>query len=396
MKAHTQVAPYKLAKVYIGPNEWHLEFYYYSLDKEKYIRDKVRLKERGLSIEEKKAKLEHWCIEFNKILKERNKLGLYHEAFVKKKTKFDPRITIPEALVYVKNSKDDAISEDRASCLQETAGIFNVFYKAHDNFSSLRITALNEDFIKFFVKWCKQEKKAGKTINKYLSTIQYATEWLKKKKHIAESFDTVSFRVAQPKNETGRFPPLTHEEKVRAFDYFQVKDPNYYLFLFWIYYTCVRGSEIYRIQREQLNFKNRTIHLPFLDTKNGNSNYVQMLEPLYLLMLEMNIDKLKPHVYLFGNNFLPSEIEYEGPQSSNKWFNHRDNMNMPKKKQAYGLKHTFNVDYVENNKYNLDWEWLRRHNRHATIQQTQDYISELTAYFLDETKNIIIDYRSKK
>lgn len=58
----------------------------------------------------------------------------------------------------------------------------------------------------------------------------------------------------------------------------------------------------------------------------------------------------------------------------------------------YGLKHTFNKDYVENNKKNIDWEWLRRHNRHATIQQTQDYISGLPAYFLGEIKSTIIDH----
>lgn len=64
---------------------------------------------------------------------------------------------------------------------------------------------------------------------------------------------------------------------------------------------------------------------------------------------------------------------------------------MPQEKQAYGLKHTFNVDYIEQNKDNINWEWLRRHNRYATVQQTQQYISTLTAYFLDETKSVILN-----
>jgi hypothetical protein len=71
-------------------------------------------------------------------------------------------------------------------------------------------------------------------------------------------------------------------------------------------------------------------------------------------------------------------------------------MGMPKEKQSYGLKHTFNVDYVENNKYKIDWEFLRRHNRHATVQQTQAYISTLTAYFIDETQSVILDYTDEK
>lgn len=76
------------------------------------------------------------------------------------------------------------------------------------------------------------------------------------------------------------------------------------------------------------------------------------------------------------------------------WAYYRKQINMPKEKQAYGLKHTFNVDYVENNKSNIDWEWLRRHNRHATKEQTQEYISGLTAYFLDETKAVILNYKN--
>lgn len=33
----------------------------------------------------------------------------------------------------------------------------------------------------------------------------------------------------------------------------------------------------------------------------------------------------------------------------------------------------FSVDYVENNKYNIDWEFLRHHNRHVTTAQTPQY-----------------------
>jgi hypothetical protein len=111
-------------------------------------------------------------------------------------------------------------------------------------------------------------------------------------------------------------------------------------------------------------------------------------------MIEMGIDRLPGEHYLFGINFRPSKTKYreQGAQSSEVWAYYRKQISMPKEKQAYGLKHTFNVDYVENNKYNIDWEWLRRHNRHATKEQTQEYISCLTAYFLDETKAIILNY----
>jgi len=97
-------------------------------------------------------------------------------------------------------------------------------------------------------------------------------------------------------------------------------------------------------------------------------------------------------MYLFDVHCKPSFTIYEGDAHSKAWMRNRVEMGMPTEKQMYGLKHTFNVDYVENNKGNIDWEWLRRHNRHATIQQTQQYISTVTAYFLDERKAKIINH----
>ena len=89
---------------------------------------------------------------------------------------------------------------------------------------------------------------------------------------------------------------------------------------------------------------------------------------------------------------MPSKENYDGDYSSKYWLKHKDRIGLPEKKSMYGLKHSFNVDYIENNKKNIDWEWLRRHNRHADQKITQRYISGLTAYFIDETKNLFFDY----
>lgn len=385
-------APYKLGEIYIGPKEWHVTYYYYSLSKQKYIRDKARLGTRGLSNEQKQIELTRLRDKLNALLVDRNKKGLYHEDLIGKNSNFDYQSNIPQALNFIRDSNDEDISEDRKNGIRETAGILLKFFEENKVFSTLKITALDDQFLKLFIKWCKSNEKSGKTINKYLSILQFATEWLHRKKYIDQSFSTVPLRVAQPKNETGRFPPLTHEEKQAAFSYFKNKDKGYHLYIFWLYYTCIRGAELYRIKRKDIDFEKRTVFIKWFDSKNGLSNYVQILEPLYNLLIELGIDKLPNEMYLFGEKFTPSTKKYVGPQSSIKWWYHREAMGMPKEKQVYGLKHTFNVDYVENNKYNIDWEWLRRHNRHATVQQTQQYISTLTAYFLDETKSVILNY----
>lgn len=387
--------PYKLCKVYIGPNEAFVQYYWFDRVSGKYKREKIRLNQRGLNAEEKRRELEYVAHEFNKVLRDRNSKWQYHELFISEDdVSINSSTNIPSALLVVKNFEDDKISEDRKESLGQTAKILELFLKekSYRAMATLNISQLSDKFLELFVKYCKAEGKAGKTINKYLSVIQFATEYLSRKKAIEKPFSTAHLRVAQPKNESGRFPPLTHEEKLKVFEYFKQKDPNYRLYLFFMYYTCIRGAELYRLQRKNIDFEKKTIFIPWFSSKNGLSNYVQILTPLFELLKDLNIDKLDDDTYIFGARFFPSKTPYSGNQSSEKWLNHRKNIGLPKEKQAYGLKHTFNVDYVENNKYNIDWEWLRRHNRHATVQQTQQYISGLTAYFIDETKMVILNY----
>lgn len=384
--------PYRLAKVYNGPKEQFVEYYYYCTIRQRYIRDKIRLGLRKLTRSEKLSQLQELCTELNKLLRERNRKLEYHVVYDEPELNKIVTLTLLDSLEYVRGSGDEDISEDRKRSISETMTALNEFYKAHSALSGIRVDQISEEIIKIFRKWCKSEKKTGKTINKYLSIIHFCTNWLYRKKMIPQAIDTKELRVAAPKNESGRFPPLTDAEKQRAFSYWRRKDPHFHHFLFWAYYSCVRGNEIYRLQRKDINFESRTVFLSWIKTKNATSNYVQILQPLYDLMIELGIDKLAPNTYLFGRGFAPSKDRYTGQQSTMRWAAHREGMKMPAEKQLYGLKHTFNVDYVEQNKRNIDWEWLRRHNRHATVQQTQQYISGLTAYFLDETQAVIKNY----
>jgi len=383
-----QMLPYKLAKVYNGANEWFVHYHYWSISKEKYVRVKVRLEQWKLPPSERQKQLNETCDEINAELRQRNRRSEYHDEKIQRGKSKHADITIVQALIQAAKNKE--IAESRAKTYHGLATKLKEFYKKHPAFSKSFPQDVDDRFINTYRRYLKDEKYVGKTINKHLWALQALLA------ELGLTVDLKKYRVRQIKNETGKYPPLTHEEKEMAFAYFHIKHPGYYLMLLCQYYTCIRPAELHRLKVKNFDLERGTIFVPWLDSKNGLSAHVQLLDPLARALEAAGIKKLPIDWYLFGDKCNPGPIEYHGDYASKTWSINRKRMNMPDSKQAYGLKHTFNRDYVENNKGAIDWEFLRRHNRHATIQQTQDYISELTAYFLDQGKSVIMDYTSGK
>jgi hypothetical protein len=53
------------------------------------------------------------------------------------------------------------------------------------------------------------------------------------------------------------------------------------------------------------------------------------------------------------------------------------------KKNLYALKHTGNIEYLLQNKGNIDFKWMQMQNRHSSSAMTEKYIRQLGAYFID-------------
>ncbi|HTM67310.1 MAG TPA: tyrosine-type recombinase/integrase [Flavipsychrobacter sp.] len=385
------IPPYKDAKVYNGEKEWFVYYSYYSRKLKKYIREKVRLEKRGLTREKREDLLQILCKEVNQVIRNRNRLNIYHDDVVTAPSEIKAGNTLQECAEYFKDSKD--LSESSRKNISYFLYSYNQFLKENPAFSALTINDIDGNFIKHFKEFLQRSGKASKTINSYLWAIQLITESLVKLHQLEQKFDTTSYRVKLIKNETDRYRPLTHEEKTKVFEYSREHLPYYYLYLLEIYYTSIRPAELRRLKINYLNFAARKIKVPWFAAKNGLSNYVQMFDPLYNAYTDLGIDKIEnKEMFLHSSKFAPGESFYKGKWASDVWRIMCKKIGIADDANMYGLKHTFNVDYVEMNKYKIDWEFLRRHNRHATVQQTQQYISGLTAYFLDETKNIILNY----
>lgn len=126
-------------------------------------------------------------------------------------------------------------------------------------------------------------------------------------------FNPEQLRVKQVKNETKMYKPLSFEQKDAILGYFKNSGSlyyrNYHRFLLFIYYTCIRPSEIMRIQLEYINLRERTIYVSWYKSKNGLSKYVQILDPLYTVLSEMKLEQFHQNDYLFSHMFWPGEIK---------------------------------------------------------------------------------------
>jgi integrase len=383
--------PYKLAKVYMGPNEHFVRYSFYSLTQKKYCVRKVRLGYRKVPDSELKLMLQKLCNDINEIIIQRNNQWIYHEQIKNPDKVFSASNTLIQSLEYV--ARQSMISENRKREIADTILALSSWFLDAPEYENYSAEDYETDDLQLFAHYLtNQLHRLGKTINKYLAQIEFCTEYLHKKGKLDKVLMTKDVRIKHSQNESQKYTPLTNAEKKAAFDYFNEKNTGYHLFLYFIYYTCIRPKEIHRLQLKHIDLSAGTIYVPWYNSKNGVSNYVQILGPLLQKLKALNWDGYSSEIYLFGQNFQPSPTLYQGDYSSKYWYKHRERIGLPKEKTPYGLKHTFNVDYIENNKDNINWEWLRRHNRHATVQQTQQYISGLTAYFLDETKSIILDY----
>lgn len=389
------ILPYKPAELYLGSSEQFVFFSWWSLTEERYIREKVRPDVIIRDKDKRIAALEIIRDELNQLIADRNERMIYHEV-VKAPAKPDKKYKSLQQWAQLFETDQDN-SKDSIASMREFRRKLDEFQKEHPLYSGCTPNEVNDILLKEFIKYCKETKRATKTINKYLYAVQKLFEWMKSKGYSDKEYTTKHLRVDEIKNETERFPPLTHEQKELVFNYYRNWEHNryYYLFILHVYYTCIRPVELHRLKIEQFDFKRKTIYIPWYKSKNGLSKYVQILEPMYTALMDFEVHKLPKNFYLFGAQCQPSKEQFTGRYTSDVWMRHRERIGLPETVQMYGLKHTFNVDYIENNKDQIDWEWLRNHNRHASVQQTQEYISGLTAFFLDETKSRILNYHRK-
>lgn len=207
---------------------------------------------------------------------------------------------------------------------------------------------------------------------------------------------TNPFRSVTPvKNKRGRklkesrkdpFEPFTTKELELIIKYLLKMDQRPFVrFLAVIYYAWARPIEIMRLRIKDIDLKNRAIIFRKEETKNDKPAMVQILNPLYDLLSEMNIDALPPNYFLFSRTgYMPGDMMLNQRYHFNDLWNELvKNSELQIDKNPYALKHSGNIAYLINNKGKVDLKWQQRQNRHSSAVQTEQYNRALGVYFID-------------
>lgn len=169
------------------------------------------------------------------------------------------------------------------------------------------------------------------------------------------------------------FTPLTNDEIDRLLKAPNVKEYAQFRDLVCMYLildTGIRGSEMFDVKMEYVDFKSRAVVLPGSVTKNRKPRILPLSNQVLRLLMEL-ITEVKANFdtdYVFVSNF---GEKYRPPSFGRRLFIYKKKANITKRITPHGLRHQFCRDYIVNGG---DVFTLQRIAGHEDITTTRKYI----------------------
>jgi integrase len=178
---------------------------------------------------------------------------------------------------------------------------------------------------------------------------------------------------------------ITHEvfadeDRKVVLKHLDVVHPQLALFCRIMYYTCIRPSELRKLQVKHVNVEKRVITVPETISKNNEEGYVHIDDAVMWELEKLNLsDQPKDH-YLFTNKYK----KFTGPTPLGvttmymRFAIALKELGLNDKKYTmYSWKHTSNVK-----KYHAGWTIAEicAGNRHKSLVQTETYLKALLKF----------------
>ena len=240
----------------------------------------------------------------------------------------------------------------------------------------------DNEIIKFMNEVSNSNKWAPKTFNNAKGIYYGLYEFLKLEKYVSEN------HFASIKT---KFVPKTETHKVFTDEDFKLimeavnKDKMLALFTRSVYYTCIRPGELMQLKRKHFDLDRNQIFVPSYISKNKKDGFVHITED-YKALLEQFRD-IDDEYHLFCNDeHLYGTIPYHPNRPYKRLMAILKKLGLDKKGYTlYSFKHFSNVK-----KFLSGWTVaeIMKANRHASIEETENYLKDLLE-FVDITKKPI-------
>lgn len=240
----------------------------------------------------------------------------------------------------------------------------------------------DNEIIKFMHETASKNEWSPKTFNNAKAIYFGMYEYFKLEKYITiNHFSAISTKPV----------PKTKKHKVFTDEDFKIimeainKDKLLALFTRSIYYTCIRPGELMQLKRKHFDFERNQIFVPAYISKNKKDGYVHITEEYkQLLMPFENIDE---NYHLFCNDdCLYGTVPFHPNRPYKRFISILKKLDLDNKGYTlYSFKHFSNVK-----KFLACWSVaeIMKANRHASIEETENYLKDLMD-FVDITKKSI-------
>lgn len=224
-------------------------------------------------------------------------------------------------------------------------------FLTNNSLDQIKVTDFTEVMAAAYMRTVKSKKKKDKTNicnvtkNKYLAQIKVLFNTFIESAYIdVNPFNRIK-KSKEVKNLKKAFEP---EVKDLIFTYLKEHDKRMYFACCFLYYGFMRPNELRQIQLFFINMRKRTIFLPKKITKTDFDRTIRISDPLYHILLDMNIGLHTPNSYLFGASLVTGEqVMPRADYFSKRWRKRLNQMKLPNHLEFYGNKYTGLQDHHE-------------------------------------------------
>ena len=174
------------------------------------------------------------------------------------------------------------------------------------------------------------------TYNTYLKKYRACFNWLKEHAYVQENpFEHIKPRMELEKKR-GLIPADAREKVLR---YVRASDvPNYEIVLHLVFSSLIRPSEIERLQVEDVDFENRSIHISSEKAKTHIDRHAPLSDDCIVLLRKIGVERAPKRYFLLGKDLVPAREQCWHGKFKKEWMKVRAACGLPDSMQLYSLK----------------------------------------------------------